>query len=139
MNKRIVFDTSSLVGGILRPGSVPHQALRKALFNDELCASAASMAELWDVLMRPKFDRYLDRDTRRQAAEQIQRDCRLVSVPPLDELMLTPSCRDPRDNKFLALALTAKADAIITSDEDLLILHPWRGIRILTPAEFLDT
>jgi Predicted nucleic acid-binding protein, contains PIN domain len=37
----------------------------------------------------------------------------------------------------LALALTIKADAIITGDQDLLILHPFRDIDILTPADFL--
>jgi len=44
---------------------------------------------------------------------------------------------NPRDNKFLALALIADADAIISSDNDLLTLHPWRGIPILTPTLFL--
>ena len=51
--------------------------------------------------------------------------------------MRSPPCRDSRDNKFLALALIADADAIVSSDEDLLTLHPWRGIPILTPTQFL--
>jgi len=46
-------------------------------------------------------------------------------------------CRDPKDNKFLELALSGKADFIITGDADLLSLHPWRGIAILSPADFL--
>ena len=46
-------------------------------------------------------------------------------------------CRDPKDDKFLALALDGSADVIIAGDEDLLVLHPWRGIPILSPREFL--
>ena len=46
-------------------------------------------------------------------------------------------CRDPEDNQFLALAMVAEAYALVSSDEDLLVLHPWRGIEIVTPAEFL--
>jgi predicted nucleic acid-binding protein len=48
-----------------------------------------------------------------------------------------PPCRDPKDNQFLALALVAEANLLISSDEDLLVLHPWRGIPIVTPALFL--
>jgi predicted nucleic acid-binding protein len=55
----------------------------------------------------------------------------------MDPVDASPPCRDPRDNKFLALALIADADAIISSDNDLLTLHPWRGIPILTPTLFL--
>ncbi len=137
MKDYIVFDTSSIVSGILRAGSVPHRALRQALLNNELCASPETMAEMWEVLTRPKFDQYVDRATRQQAVEQFQRNCLVFSVPRFDATTLTPPCRDPRDNKFLALALVASAAAIVSSDDDLLILHPWRGIPILTPAQFL--
>ncbi|MFZ1426928.1 MAG: putative toxin-antitoxin system toxin component, PIN family [Geminicoccaceae bacterium] len=46
-------------------------------------------------------------------------------------------CRDAKDNKYLELALAAAADVIISGDTDLLVLHPWRGVRILRPAEYL--
>ena len=42
-------------------------------------------------------------------------------------------CRDPKDDKFLELALNGKATHIVSGDEDLLVLHPFRGIPILTP------
>lgn len=48
-------------------------------------------------------------------------------------------CRDPKDNKFLALAVSGEADCIISGDDDLKVLHPFRGIPILSPREFLDT
>jgi predicted nucleic acid-binding protein len=46
-------------------------------------------------------------------------------------------CRDPKDNLHLELALAAKAERIVSSDADLLVLHPWRGVRILRPADYL--
>ena len=47
-------------------------------------------------------------------------------------------CRDPKDNMFLALAQAADAKLILTGDQDLLTLHPWRTIPILTPADYLQ-
>ena len=55
-------------------------------------------------------------------------------VKPLVEIVM---CRDPKDDKFLELAYAAKAKCIITGDQDLLILNPFRGIPIKTAAEFL--
>jgi uncharacterized protein len=46
-------------------------------------------------------------------------------------------CRDPKDDKYLELALAAGAETIVSSDDDLLVLHPWRGVRILRPADYL--
>ncbi len=47
-------------------------------------------------------------------------------------------CRDPKDNMLLELALSGHADLIVTGDIDLLCLHPWRGIAILSPAAYLE-
>ena len=47
-------------------------------------------------------------------------------------------CRDPADDMFLALALEGHAEIILTGDQDLLVLHPFRGVAILEPREFLD-
>jgi predicted nucleic acid-binding protein len=46
-------------------------------------------------------------------------------------------CRDPKDDKYLELALAAGAETIVSSDDDLLVLHPWRSVRILRPADYL--
>ena len=48
-------------------------------------------------------------------------------------------CRDPKDNKYLELALAAGASTIVSSDSDLLVLHPWRGVRILSPRAYVGT
>jgi putative PIN family toxin of toxin-antitoxin system len=55
-----------------------------------------------------------------------------LTAPPLDE----PACRDPDDDRVLMLALAFRADVLVTGDEDLLVLHPWKGIPILRPREF---
>lgn len=47
-------------------------------------------------------------------------------------------CRDPKDNKYLELAVSGKAECIVTGDEDLLVLHTFRQIDILTVQNFLD-
>jgi putative PIN family toxin of toxin-antitoxin system len=56
---------------------------------------------------------------------------------PIEITESIQDCRDPKDNKFLELALSGNADFIITGDADLLSLHPWRGIAILSPADYL--
>jgi predicted nucleic acid-binding protein len=47
------------------------------------------------------------------------------------------ACRDPQDNKFLELALSGKANHVITGDADLLALNPFRGIFIVTAQDYL--
>jgi predicted nucleic acid-binding protein len=49
------------------------------------------------------------------------------------------ACRDPKDDKFLELAVNGRADAIVTGDDDLLVLNPFRGIPIITPAAFVQS
>ena len=51
--------------------------------------------------------------------------------------MKVDDCRDPKDNFLLALALDGRADYLVTGDADLLVLDPWRGVRIVTPVDFL--
>ena len=46
-------------------------------------------------------------------------------------------CWDPKDDRILELALNADAGVIVTGDMDLLVLNPFRGVRIVTPTEFL--
>lgn len=138
MSRRLVFDTSALVGAALRVGSVPYQALLHAFGACDVCASEQTLTELEKVLERGKFDRYLDRTSRLKFAALIRRNVQLFDVRNIDQAALKPSCRDPRDNQFLALALASEAGVIVSSDEDLLVMHPWHGIRIVTPAAFLS-
>jgi hypothetical protein len=48
------------------------------------------------------------------------------------------ACRDPKDDKFLELAVNGHADLIVTGDADLLALNPFREIPIISPATFVQ-
>ncbi len=135
--RRVVFDTSTLVGAALRPDSVPHSALSQALGQCDVCASVQTWLELERVMQRKRFDRYLGRDARIEFVAMLRRAMHFFAVTPDDEAALHPACRDPKDNKFLALTQVCQADALVSSDGDLLVLNPWRDVPVLTPAEFL--
>ena len=60
---------------------------------------------------------------------------RVAELIPITHIVR--ACRDPKDDKFLELAVNGAAQLIITGDGDLLALHPFRGIEILTPARYL--
>ncbi len=130
--RRIVFDTGVLISAALRPQSIPALALEKALLQFELCMSAATRLELETVLRRPKFDAYLP---------GVRRDAFLAGLLPHCHPFTVDldinDCPDPKDNMFLALALVADAELIVSSDPHLTQMHPWRGIPIMPPAAFL--
>ena len=135
---RVVFDTSTLVSAALRPDSIPYQALYSALRYCDVCASKETLAELKKVMGRAKFRPYLSDELRREFVAMLESSVRLYAVPGEECFADHPACRDPKDNKFLALAFAAEADAIVSSDEDLLVLDPWGEVRILRAAEFLE-
>lgn len=135
---RIVIDTSTLVSAVLKPQSTTRQALLRAIASAKVCVSPATLEELERVLMRDKFDRYLDKDSRLQFVRHYQANTMLFAVTIEEEISLTPPCRDPQDHKFLALARHCSAQLLISSDADLLVLNPWQNIPILTPAQFLN-
>jgi putative PIN family toxin of toxin-antitoxin system len=137
--RRVVLDTSTLVSAALRTGSIPHQALLKVLSSCEVCACAETLSELEEVMNREKFDLYLSKAARQAFVRVVGRNAHLFALQNVDMAFLEPPCRDPRDTQFLALALIAEADVLVTSDDDLLVLNPWRGVPILRPAEFLAT
>lgn len=102
------------------------------LTSSELLLSEAVIAELEDVFRRPKLDRYHDLNLRLDFLWQ------LVDIArPIRVIHRVAECRDSRDNIFLELALSGAADVIVTGDFDLLSMHPWRGVAILTPADYL--
>jgi len=135
--RRVVLDTSTLVGAALKPGSVPHQALLHALARCDICASVQTWLELDQVMQRDRFDRHLERDTRLSFAALLRQSMHFFAVTPADEAAVQPPCRDTTENKFLALVQVCQADVLVSSDDDLLVLNPWRGVPVLRPAEFL--
>jgi len=130
--RRVVLDTSTLVSAAIRTRSAPDQALSKALDSCFLCASEKTLDELQQVLERGRFDRYRDLESRRAFVAMIRLHSHLFAVDLAGLWEVVPPCHDPKDNQFLALARAAEADAIVSSDHDLLVLNPWRGVRILS-------
>lgn len=130
--ERIVVDTNCFISRLLLPHSIPGQAVRKAVDSSVLLVTEATMNELADVLGRAKFDRYISLPDRQQFLRLLGRlaEFVLVTIP-------VRSCRDPDDDKFLEAALNGKADVILTGDSDLLVLHPWHKIAIMSPANYL--
>jgi uncharacterized protein len=133
---RVVLDTGILVSALIRPqgtiGDVLH-ALRDGRFM--AIYSTPMMLEVTEVLSRPKI----------QEKYHVQPDdiTALINLIRLRGELVIPkqaitACRDPKDNKFLETALVGKADAIVTGDDDLLVLNLFEGVDILRPAELLE-
>ena len=129
---RVVIDTNILVSAMLSSRSVSGQTVRWAAQTYILLASEATMAEAEDVLQRPKFDALVSRAAR---AEFLVRYREAVKFIPI--VSRIKICRDARDDKFLDLAIDGNAGMIVTGDDDLLVLNPFRGVRIVTPRQFL--
>jgi putative PIN family toxin of toxin-antitoxin system len=131
----IVFDTNVLVSAALISGSRADSSVRSTLLRGlPLVFSEATFAELEEVLMREKFDRYVSQKSRKALLKVWKNAATFVSLAAVDASV--DDCRDATDNKFLELALRTEAKLIVTGDPDLLVLDPWRGIRIVRLRDF---
>ena len=129
---RCVFDTNVFVSALLLPDSKPRHALDLALRRGKVLLSFAVLAELYEVLSRKKFRRYIDEEDIRTFIAALTRESQWVDA----DVRIT-ACRDSKDDKFLELAVSGHATHIVTGDSDLLALNPFQGIQILPPQEFL--
>ena len=91
-----------------------------------------TLAELLDVLTRPSLRVLMDEGEIARFVALVQRDGRMVRPT-----LRIDACRDAKDNIFLECAVAGRAACLVTSDNDLLSLHPFRGIPIIRPREFL--
>jgi putative PIN family toxin of toxin-antitoxin system len=130
---RCVLDTNVLISALLVPDSKPRRALDRAFQEGKVLLSFATLAELYDVLHRKQLRRYVDEEDARSFVAALARESGWIDVN-----VQINSCRDPKDNKFLEVAVSGQATQLITGDADLLVLDPFQGIRILSPQEFLD-
>lgn len=131
-NRRWVIDTNTVVSALLFADSVPRQALDWARQHGKILQSSATIDELNQVLRRRKFDRYISEMDRLIFLEAFIQSSELVEIKHTLRVV-----RDPKDDKFLELALSGDASIIISGDEDLLILNPHAGVTIMTPRTFL--
>jgi putative PIN family toxin of toxin-antitoxin system len=130
---RVVFDTNVIVSALLFEQSEPGRAFYRILLHGEILVSQPVIEELNDVLKRDKFNRYVHKDEREQFLKALLSETTLVD--PEEKIQ---ECRDSKDDKFLELAACGNASYLVTGDSDLLSLHPFRGIEILSPTQFLD-
>lgn len=129
----VVFDTNTLISAAIFPASVPGKCLFDFILLIKIINSTPAIEELDEVIYRKKFDKYLSNEEKDRVLSSFRRMSNVVNTTSI-----IADCRDPKDNKFLELAIDGNADYIITGDPDLLILHPYRGISIVTPAQFLS-
>jgi putative PIN family toxin of toxin-antitoxin system len=134
MTNIFVFDTSSFISANLLSNSINRRAYDKAREIGIAVYSDSTLKEFETTLNRPKFDKYLSIETRRKIIDAFKKSGQLIQVS-----MSVNVCRDPKDNKFLELAIEAGAACIITGDNDLLVLNPFQQIPILNAADFLRT
>lgn len=132
--QRVVFDTNVLVSRVLMEDSVSGIAVRNAENGARLLASHETLEEFREVPLRPKFDRFAGRAARSEFFDRYRRIVEIIKIPfPIR------ACRDPKDDMFLAPAVHGEADVLVSGDKDLLALNPFRGVRILSPAEYPAT
>jgi putative PIN family toxin of toxin-antitoxin system len=129
---RFVVDTNALISSVLIAASVPDLAVQKARQTGALLFSEATFEELSRVILRPKLDRYVALDTRVEFVTRLREDAEQIDI---QEPIV--ACRDPKDDKFLEVAINGNANCLITGDQDLLALHPFCNLEIVTPAQFL--
>lgn len=134
MTETFIFDTNTLISAFLFWNSTPKKAYNKAVTSGKLVASDETYSEFKNVFSRSKFEKYISYEDRQLVIGELEE---ILVFAKIKEVITV--CRDPKDDKYLELATASKASCIISGDKDLLVLHPFRGIPILTASDFLNT
>jgi putative PIN family toxin of toxin-antitoxin system len=132
-NNLFIIDTNTLISAFLFKNSNTRKAFNKATETGKITGSLETYNELSEVLLRPKFDKYISPERKLLVIKEFKE---LIVFIKVSESL--SACRDPKDNKFLELAISAKASCIISGDNDLLVLHPFRDIPILNAVDFIN-
>jgi len=128
---RVVVDTNVFVSAALKEQSLPGMAAQIAAESGVLLKSTITERELFATLARPRLASLIP-PRFRDWLSQLLAAAELVTITER-----ITACHDPKDDKFLELAVNGHADLIISGDADLLALNPFRGIPIVTPATFV--
>lgn len=133
----VVFDANIYISAIIRSDGIPAKLIslwRQNAF--EVLATESIFAEVRNVAMRPRVRR-LHKLKPEAIKEVANRFCLGAKILP-GNLELNVVKSDPNDNHVLACAVEGKADYLVTGDKaHLLLLKEYKGIKIVTPAEFL--
>lgn len=131
----VVVDTQLLLRATLNAKSLPARVLFQMRDAYLLAVSPDVRAEVQDVLTRPKIRTKFPQMTDEAVAKTLAVLDAGLQISP--ELVAAIS-RDPKDDKFIALAVESKATYLVSEDKDLLVLDPYRGIRILNALDFIQ-
>ena len=129
---RLVVDTNIFVSAALKDASWPGNTLRWIGRYGGLLKSVVTEQEVMAVLQRPRLAPKIEP----QFLDNLRRISTAAELVTITERVA--ACRDPDDDKFLELAVNGHADLLVTGDDDLLALNPFRDIPIVTPATFVQ-
>jgi hypothetical protein len=129
---RLVIDTNILISGLMSVNSLPQQVFDYATSQAILLMSDEVQSEIENVISRPKLQKYITLERRTKFLSELSQQVERVTIN-----QQIRACRDPKDDKFLDLAVCGEANYIITGDADLLDLHPFQNISIIKAASFL--
>jgi putative PIN family toxin of toxin-antitoxin system len=134
---RIVPDTNLFVSALLKPDSIPDKII--GLVREDkvlMLTSDAICSEITRVLFYPKIRKRLAATD--EELHDFVRLLRAVAITTPDILKLPPLAADPDDTKYLVCAVEGHADFIVSGDHHLTDLVIFQGIRVVTPADFLQ-
>ena len=128
---RLVVDTNLMIRALRSPGPA-RRFFKLAPLTHLLVYHPEQILELRDVAARPRLG------IAPEAVDELVDRIQLYGHSIESDLDAIGDCRDPNDNYVLALAMAGAAEVILTEDQDLLVLDPWRGIRIMRLFRFLE-
>lgn len=120
--ERVVLDTNVVISAALQPHGPPRAVV------DAMRATGAVL-----LFSDETFDRYVSRTDRLVLLAQLEAVAEWVSI-----VGARMGCRDQGDDKLLETALMGEAGCLVTGDRDLLVMSPFQGIPIVSPAEYLE-
>ena len=135
---RVVVDTNVLISGLLGIKNSPSGKILKAMRNQKfiLVNSPLILKEIGEVINRERIVKItkMSAEERKSFLEELIERGEVSAGNQLSKII----GRDVKDDKILACAYEAKADYIVTGDEDLLVLKEYEGTMITTPKEFIE-
>ena len=132
-NKKYICDTNILLSSLLSSSTPPAQTVDFIKEHGIFSFSQATLSEFSEVLKRPKFDKFLSKEKRHNFINEITELSIIYEIHQKVDI-----CRDPKDNKFLDIAIASYSDFLITGDDDLLVLEKIGNTSIITPRKFID-
>ena len=130
MRVKCVVDTNVLISAALTKGA-PFRIVEHLIKNNALIFSKETISELSSRITQPKFDKYVSAEDCEAYVNNLILSADLVIIDNLIQ-----GCRDRDDDKFLETAVKGDAQFIISGDQDLLTMHRFEGIDIVTVQEF---